>query len=159
MSVIHKRLKDVKRVCPQGCNIVFLCSDIITVETWRILSSHLFFFFQLKGAGTRPGITLCGNKHFQISITHLLGIMGPYSGEKCSWFCIHTFLLLDPPLVWTPCKRYWTTTLWFTPMQANVSPIAFDYLGYFFLRYGEYKKQRESCFSLAQGFLSELRNG
>ncbi|OEL31618.1 putative ethanolamine kinase [Dichanthelium oligosanthes] len=51
---------------------------------------------------------------------------------------------------------YWA--LW-ALIQAKVSPIDFDYLGYFFLRYGEYKKQRESCFSLAQSFLSELRNG
>ncbi|KAL6846198.1 hypothetical protein ACP4OV_023646 [Aristida adscensionis] len=51
---------------------------------------------------------------------------------------------------------YWA--LW-ALIQAKVSPIDFDYLGYFFLRYGEYKKQRESCLSLAQSFLSELRNG
>ncbi|ONM22147.1 putative ethanolamine kinase [Zea mays] len=51
---------------------------------------------------------------------------------------------------------YWA--LW-ALIQAKVSPIDFDYLGYFFLRYGEYKKQRESCFSLAQSFLSELKNG
>ncbi|XP_051187640.1 probable ethanolamine kinase [Lolium perenne] len=50
---------------------------------------------------------------------------------------------------------YWA--LW-ALIQAKVSPIDFDYLGYFFLRYGEYKKQRESCFSLAQDFLS-LRSG
>ncbi|CAN6217788.1 unnamed protein product [Urochloa humidicola] len=50
---------------------------------------------------------------------------------------------------------YWA--LW-ALIQANVSPIDFDYLEYFFLRYGEYKKQRESSFSLAQGFLSERRN-
>ncbi|KAL5206719.1 hypothetical protein ABZP36_034928 [Zizania latifolia] len=42
---------------------------------------------------------------------------------------------------------YWA--LW-ALIQAKVSPIDFDYLGYFFLRYKEYKKQRESCFSLAQ---------
>jgi len=51
---------------------------------------------------------------------------------------------------------YWA--LW-ALIQAKVSPIDFDYLGYFFLRYSEYKKQRESCFSLAQSFLSQLRNG
>ncbi|CAM0951506.1 unnamed protein product [Alopecurus aequalis] len=50
---------------------------------------------------------------------------------------------------------YWA--LW-ALIQANVSPIDFDYLGYFFLRYGEYKKQRDFCFSSAQGFLS-LRSG
>lgn len=51
---------------------------------------------------------------------------------------------------------YWA--LW-ALIQARVSPIDFDYLGYFFLRYGEYKKQREFCFSLTQGFLSSLRSG
>ncbi|KAK3130143.1 hypothetical protein QOZ80_6BG0489540 [Eleusine coracana subsp. coracana] len=51
---------------------------------------------------------------------------------------------------------YWA--LW-ALIQAKVSPIDFDYLGYFFLRYGEYKKQRDSCLSLAQSFLSEMRNG
>ncbi|ONM55265.1 probable ethanolamine kinase-like isoform X3 [Zea mays] len=51
---------------------------------------------------------------------------------------------------------YWA--LW-ALIQAKVSPIDFDYLGYFFLRYGEYKKQRDSCFALAQSFLSGLRNG
>ncbi|XP_021310093.1 probable ethanolamine kinase isoform X2 [Sorghum bicolor] len=50
---------------------------------------------------------------------------------------------------------YWA--LW-ALIQAKVSPIDFDYLGYFFLRYGEYKKQREPCFSLAQSFLSKPRN-
>lgn len=44
-------------------------------------------------------------------------------------------------------------------MQAKVSPIDFDYLGYFFLRYDEYKKQRESCLSLAESSLSALKNG
>jgi ethanolamine kinase len=46
---------------------------------------------------------------------------------------------------------YWA--LW-ALIQAKVSPIDFDYLGYFFLRYNEYKKQKESCFSLAKSFLS-----
>jgi ethanolamine kinase len=48
---------------------------------------------------------------------------------------------------------YWA--LW-ALIQAMVSPIDFDYLEYFFLRYGEYKKQRESCLSGAQSFLSEM---
>ncbi|KAL5200940.1 hypothetical protein ABZP36_035294 [Zizania latifolia] len=52
---------------------------------------------------------------------------------------------------------YWA--LW-ALIQAKVSPIDFDYLGYFFLRYNEYKKQRESCFSLAQSpLITALRNG
>jgi hypothetical protein len=43
-------------------------------------------------------------------------------------------------------------------MQAKVSPIDFDYLEYFFLRFGEYKKQ-SVCLSVAQSFLSETRKG
>ncbi|XP_008784349.2 probable ethanolamine kinase [Phoenix dactylifera] len=46
---------------------------------------------------------------------------------------------------------YWA--LW-ALIQAQVSPIDFDYLDYFFLRYNEYKKQKEACFSLAQKYLS-----
>ncbi|MBA0647194.1 hypothetical protein Goklo_015100 [Gossypium klotzschianum] len=39
-------------------------------------------------------------------------------------------------------------------IQARMSPIDFDYLGYFFWRYNEYKKQKEKCFFLAQSHLS-----
>ncbi|GLT26154.1 hypothetical protein SLA2020_012390 [Shorea laevis] len=46
---------------------------------------------------------------------------------------------------------YWA--LW-ALIQAKMSPIDFDYISYFFLRYNEYKKQKETCFSLAQSFLS-----
>ncbi|XP_050213524.1 probable ethanolamine kinase [Mercurialis annua] len=35
-------------------------------------------------------------------------------------------------------------------IQAKMSPIDFDYLGYFFLRYNEYKKQKEKSCSLAR---------
>ncbi|KAL5768965.1 hypothetical protein ACOSP7_015516 [Xanthoceras sorbifolium] len=44
-------------------------------------------------------------------------------------------------------------------IQAKMSPIDFDYLGYFFMRYNEYKKQKEMCFSLAQSYLSKLGTG
>ncbi|MBA0797227.1 hypothetical protein Gohar_007942 [Gossypium harknessii] len=43
------------------------------------------------------------------------------------------------------------------PYEARMSPIDFDYLGYFFWRYNEYKKQKEKCFSLAQSDLSGSR--
>ncbi|KAG6513311.1 hypothetical protein ZIOFF_023635 [Zingiber officinale] len=49
---------------------------------------------------------------------------------------------------------YWA--LW-AIIQAKVSSIDFDYLSYFFLRYNEYKKQREACFSIAQDYLSRLK--
>ncbi|KAL9440449.1 hypothetical protein AB3S75_019166 [Citrus x aurantiifolia] len=44
-------------------------------------------------------------------------------------------------------------------IQAKMSPIDFDYLGYFFLRYNEYKKQKEMCVSLAQSYLSRSGSG
>ncbi|KAK8947822.1 hypothetical protein KSP40_PGU015586 [Platanthera guangdongensis] len=46
---------------------------------------------------------------------------------------------------------YWA--VW-SLIQARVSPIDFDYLGYFFLRYEEYKKQKEACISLAKEYIS-----
>ncbi|XP_073100974.1 probable ethanolamine kinase isoform X2 [Elaeis guineensis] len=49
---------------------------------------------------------------------------------------------------------YWA--LW-ALIQAKVSPIDFDYLCYFFLRYNEYKKEKEACFFLAQKYLSGSR--
>ncbi|XP_072982442.1 probable ethanolamine kinase [Typha latifolia] len=51
---------------------------------------------------------------------------------------------------------YWA--LW-ALIQAKVSPIDFDYLWYFFLRYDEYKKQKEACFSLAQKYISGTGTG
>ncbi|PON78400.1 Protein kinase-like domain containing protein [Parasponia andersonii] len=46
---------------------------------------------------------------------------------------------------------YWA--LWGI-IQAKISPIDFDYVGYFFLRYNEYKKQKENCLSLPRSYLS-----
>ncbi|KAL8237009.1 hypothetical protein R6Q59_018090 [Mikania micrantha] len=46
---------------------------------------------------------------------------------------------------------YWA--LW-ALIQAKMSPIDFDYFGYFFLRYNEYKRQKETCLSLARSYLS-----
>ncbi|CAN0900239.1 Probable ethanolamine kinase, partial [Linum grandiflorum] len=44
-------------------------------------------------------------------------------------------------------------------IQAKMSPIDFDYLGYFFLRYNEYKKKKEASCSLARSYLSALQKG
>nr|GEW17609.1 probable ethanolamine kinase [Tanacetum cinerariifolium] len=49
---------------------------------------------------------------------------------------------------------YWA--LW-ALIQAKMSPIDFDYLGYFFLRYNEFKKQKETCLSLGESYLSESK--
>ncbi|KAL0013815.1 hypothetical protein SO802_000884 [Lithocarpus litseifolius] len=46
---------------------------------------------------------------------------------------------------------YWA--LWGI-IQAKMSPIDFDYLNYFFLRYNEYKRQKEKSFLLARSYLS-----
>ncbi|CAN6456141.1 unnamed protein product [Victoria cruziana] len=46
---------------------------------------------------------------------------------------------------------YWA--LW-ALIQAKVSPIDFDYLGYFFLRYNEYERNKEPSFCLANAYLS-----
>ncbi|KAF8104523.1 hypothetical protein N665_0171s0029 [Sinapis alba] len=46
---------------------------------------------------------------------------------------------------------YWA--IW-AIIQARMSPIEFDYLGYFFLRYNEYKKQKPLTFSLVTSYLS-----
>nr|ACU17558.1 unknown [Glycine max]ACU18031.1 unknown [Glycine max] len=43
-------------------------------------------------------------------------------------------------------------------IQAKMSPIEFDYLGYFFLRYHEYKRQKEKYFLLARSYLSGCKN-
>ncbi|KDP32383.1 hypothetical protein JCGZ_13308 [Jatropha curcas] len=43
-------------------------------------------------------------------------------------------------------------------IQAKMSPIDFDYLGYFFLRYNEYKKQKEMSSSLALSYLSRCES-
>ncbi|KAM0974501.1 hypothetical protein FF1_017700 [Malus domestica] len=51
---------------------------------------------------------------------------------------------------------YWA--LWGI-IQAKFSPINFDYLGYFFLRYNEYKKQKERCFSMARSHLAQSETG
>ncbi|KAH7848803.1 hypothetical protein Vadar_008242 [Vaccinium darrowii] len=51
---------------------------------------------------------------------------------------------------------YWA--LW-ALIQAKMSPIDFDYLSYFFLRYDEYKKQKGNCFSLAKSYLSRSGAG
>ncbi|KAK6941641.1 hypothetical protein RJ641_027018 [Dillenia turbinata] len=51
---------------------------------------------------------------------------------------------------------YWA--LW-ALIQAKMSPIDFDYLEYFFLRYNEYKREKEVCFSLARSYLEKSGSG
>ncbi|CAM8907604.1 unnamed protein product [Rhodiola kirilowii] len=49
---------------------------------------------------------------------------------------------------------YWA--LW-SLIQAKMSPIDFDYLEYFFLRYNEYKRRKKECTDLALSYLSQSR--
>ncbi|CAM8908610.1 unnamed protein product [Rhodiola kirilowii] len=49
---------------------------------------------------------------------------------------------------------YWA--LW-SLIQAKMSPIDFDYLEYFFLRYNEYKRRKKECTDLARSYLSQSR--
>ncbi|KAJ0524590.1 putative ethanolamine kinase [Helianthus annuus] len=49
---------------------------------------------------------------------------------------------------------YWA--LW-ALIQAKMSEIDFDYLKYFFLRYDEYKRRKNECFSLAKSYLSQSK--
>ncbi|XP_071737227.1 probable ethanolamine kinase [Rutidosis leptorrhynchoides] len=50
---------------------------------------------------------------------------------------------------------YWA--LW-ALIQAKISPIDFDYLNYFFMRYTEYKRRKNECLSLAKSYLSHSTN-
>lgn len=53
---------------------------------------------------------------------------------------------------------YLTVDIAFNDEQAKMSPIEFDYLGYFFLRYDEYKKKKGKNFLLARSYLSGHMN-
>ncbi|KAI3495904.1 hypothetical protein L1887_38251 [Cichorium endivia] len=55
-------------------------------------------------------------------------------------------LYVETSLYMLASHLYWA--LW-ALIQAKMSPIDFDYLGYFFKRYNEYKRQKDLCFSLA----------
>ncbi|KAI6681700.1 hypothetical protein NL676_035581 [Syzygium grande] len=39
-------------------------------------------------------------------------------------------------------------------IQAKMSPIDFDYMEYFFLRYNEFNRQKQSSISLARSYLT-----
>jgi len=63
----------------QDLIVTMTCTQI---KMPSITFSELYATWQAQwGAGTRSGSTLCGNKHFQVSIAHLLGIMGPHTGK------------------------------------------------------------------------------
>ncbi|XP_010254375.1 PREDICTED: probable ethanolamine kinase [Nelumbo nucifera] len=51
---------------------------------------------------------------------------------------------------------YWA--LW-ALIQAKMSPIDFDYLSYFFLRYNEYKTQKDKYFLLARSYVAGSKTG
>lgn len=74
----------------------------------------------------------------------MLGIMGANPG-----------IFISPAMLFKPKEQCRISKFHvFSAMQARMSPIGFDYLGYFFLRFNEYKKKKEKCFSLAKSHLS-----
>lgn len=62
---------------------------------------------------------------------------------ECLYIETNTFVLAS--------HLYWA--LW-AIIQANVSPIKVNYLGYFSLRYSEFKKRKATCFALTQKYVS-----
>ncbi|KAJ7956668.1 Choline/Ethanolamine kinase [Quillaja saponaria] len=60
-------------------------------------------------------------------------------------------LYLEANMYVLAAHLYWA---FWALIQAKMSPIDFDYLGYFFMRYNEYKRQKEKCFSMAQSYFS-----
>ncbi|KAA3476933.1 putative ethanolamine kinase [Gossypium australe] len=67
----------------------------------------------------------------------------PEKDLKALYIETNTFMLAS--------HLYWA--LW-ALIQAKMSAIDFDYLGYFFLRYNQYKKEKQLCVSLAQSHLT-----
>ena len=80
---------------------------------------------------------------------------GPF-GHSYRSLLLHWLTAFDHFYLWgnDGIVTWWILKICFPLNQASASPIDFDYLGYFFLRYDEYKKQRDPCFALAQVFLS-----
>lgn len=103
----------------------------------------------LAGAWSWSWSPLCRNKYIQACIPHVLGSVGYHTGTNFPMQQNQKFSL----------GRDLHETFFipkFSTWQAKASAIDFDYLSYFFLRYNEYKKQREACFSIAQDYLSRL---
>nr|XP_043628970.1 probable ethanolamine kinase [Erigeron canadensis] len=61
---------------------------------------------------------------------------------------------LEALYVETSCYMLASHLFWalWAVIQAKVSPIDFDYLDYFFLRYNEYKRRKNECFTLAKSY-------
>lgn len=102
-------------------------------------------FIYDTGNWGRSSDSLCRSKYICISLSLVLGFVGNNSGIICS-----------PLMLAMHCKPSISMSVtFFFAEQANVSSIDFDYLGYFFLRYNEYKRQKEKVFLMAESYLSK----
>lgn len=81
--------------------------------------------------------------------------LNPDRPEEVSDDDLHR-LFVETNIYMLASHLYWA--LW-ALIQAKMSPIDFDYLGYFFLRYKEYEKQKDGCFLLVQSYLKGSRTG
>ncbi|XP_034223140.1 probable ethanolamine kinase isoform X2 [Prunus dulcis] len=99
-------------------------------------------------AGYECDFTLCPNKDEQYHfLRHYLQPDNPHEVSEKDLEALY----VEENTYTLASHLYWA--LWGL-IQAKFSPINFDYLGYFFLRYNEFKRQKEKCFSLARSFLS-----
>ncbi|KAL6274796.1 hypothetical protein ACE6H2_025488 [Prunus campanulata] len=99
-------------------------------------------------AGYECDFTLCPNKDEQYHfLRHYLQPDNPHEVSEKDLEALY----VEENTYTLASHLYWA--LWGL-IQAKFSPIDFDYLGYFFLRYNEFKRQKEKCFSLARSFLS-----
>ncbi|ONH98289.1 hypothetical protein PRUPE_7G240800 [Prunus persica] len=98
--------------------------------------------------GYECDFTLCPNKDEQYHfLRHYLQPENPHEVSEKDLEALY----VEENTYTLASHLYWA--LWGL-IQAKFSPINFDYLGYFFLRYNEFKRQKEKCFSLARSFLS-----
>jgi len=155
MFGIHRRLKGIQ----EFSFFLYQRQNIWNFLFWWIHDSLFFFGGNWKAQAQDMEVLYVETNTFRLA-SHIYWALWALIQVSKVIDSAHMIFFWDH-LGWVPCKRYreWQNLMISTWMQAKVSPIDFDYLGYFFLRYVEYKKQRESCFSLAQSFLSELRNG
>lgn len=139
-----------------GWGLDYLCfeqpslTELQNFSVWLYLQLEIYVL--LAGAWSWSRSPLCRNKYIQACIPHLLGSVGYHTGtnfpmKQNQKFSIGRDLYERALTDFIPQFSMW---------QAKVSSIDFDYLSYFFLRYNEYKKQREACFSIAQDYLSRL---
>ncbi|MBA0848028.1 hypothetical protein Goshw_027082 [Gossypium schwendimanii] len=145
----------IRHRCPYGCSAVSL-SKAISEKLYLIdfeYGSYNYRGFDIGNhfneyAGYDCDYSLYPSKDEQYHFfRHYLEPEKPYEVSEKDLEALYvetnTFMLAS--------HLYWA--LW-ALIQARMSPIDFDYLGYYFLRYNEYKKQKRMCFSLAKSHIS-----